>query len=118
MRCYLGIIFIFDLQKPLLMYYQKIVFSILSLAFCLTSLAQKSEKQTNFQYEYLRGLELYNKEIYQAAYTSFEKTLKNIDNNDNLKEDCTYYLAITSVKLNKRWAENSLIDFTNNFRNF
>lgn len=115
MRCYLGIIFIFDLQKPLLMYYQKIVFSILSLAFCLTSLAQKSEKQTNFQYEYLRGLELYNKEIYQAAYTSFEKTLKNIDNNDNLKEDCTYYLAITSVKLNKRWAENSLIDFTNNY---
>lgn len=97
------------------MYYQKIVFSIFFLALSFQSLAQKSEKYTNSQKEYLRGLALYNKQIFQAAYTSFEKTLESIENDSELKEDCSYYLAITSVKLDKRWAENSLIDFTNNY---
>lgn len=93
----------------------KILTSFFILFFCNLSFSQKSEKFISPNAEFERGLDLYNKEVYLAAYDSFDRTAQDPQTDENIKENCDYYLAITSVKLNKRGAEEILINFTKKY---
>ena len=97
------------------MQFFKIIASLFFLLYFSDNFAQKTEKFTHSNTEFDRGIELYNTSNYQAAYDSFEKSLQNLNTGSNIKEDCEYYLAITSVKLEKQDAENQLLNFTKKY---
>ena len=90
--------------------------ALLATLFSYTySVAQKTEKFTNPNFEFERGLAFYKKEVYQAAYNSFDKASQHLKSNSTIQEDCAYYMAITSVKLEKQDAEKLLTHFTEKY---
>jgi len=93
----------------------KIFITVLALFFSLLSNSQKSDKFTHPLYDFEQGLELYNNDIYEAAFNAFSRASKNLENDPSATEDCAYYLAITAVKLGKKEGENMLLDFTTKY---
>lgn len=77
--------------------------------------AQKTEKFIYANAEFERGISLYNKNMHEAAYNAFDRATQNIAADTNIQEDCEYYLAITSVKLEKKNAEELLLNFSKKY---
>lgn len=97
------------------MHLHKIFIVILAMSFSMLVNGQKSDKFTHPLYEFERGLDLYQKNIYEAAYNSFTKASENIKSDPSIAEDCAYYLAITAIKLEKKGSEESLLNFTKTY---
>jgi len=97
------------------MHLQKFVFSILAGLFCLLSTAQKSAIHTNSLYDYQHGLELYEEGAYQSAQSFFNKALLSSEANLSVQENCNYYIAMSSVKLNKKEGEAQMLRFVKNY---
>jgi TolA-binding protein len=76
---------------------------------------QKSDKFTHPLYEFERGFNLYQKNIYEAAFHAFTRASENLKSDPSVIEDCAYYLAITAVKLEKKQGEKLLLNFTKKY---
>ena len=93
----------------------KILTVLLAMFFSMLTNGQKSDKFTHSLYEFERGLDLYKKNIFEAAFNAFTRASENINLDRNISEDCAYYLAITAIKLEKKDGEESLLNFTKKY---
>ncbi|WP_152287858.1 tetratricopeptide repeat protein [Flavicella marina] len=97
------------------MQFTKIFTSLLTLFFCVLANSQKSDKFSQPNFEFQRGLDLYNKEIYEAAFDAFSRVSKEVTSDKNLAESCDYYLALTAIKSEKNNGEALLFEFAENY---
>ncbi|MEI6864677.1 tetratricopeptide repeat protein [Flavicella sp.] len=93
----------------------KIFTVLIAVFFNLLINGQKSDKFTQPLFEFERGIDLYEKNIYQAAYSSFTRVSESLNLAPNTAENCAYYMAITAIKLNKKEAEKLLLNFTDKY---
>ena len=75
---------------------------------------QKSDRFRYPIYEFEQGVELYNNGSYAGALNAFTRASKELKTSP-LIEDCSYYVAITAVKLEKSEGESMLLDFTEKY---
>ena len=93
-----------------------IVLLILILAFSTnSSFSQKNLVYSEPTAEYEKGLELFNKEKYNAAQDCFSKTIDAIDDpQSEMRISAEYYSAICAIELYHTDAESQLTKFISN----
>ncbi|MGO2356823.1 MAG: tetratricopeptide repeat protein [Mesonia sp.] len=72
--------------------------------------SQQTAIYTNDFAEYNRARVLFENNQYQAAQTLFQKVEEDVSGQE-LKADCTYYIAICAVRLNQSNADSLMEDF-------
>jgi len=80
----------------------------------MTSWAQKTEIQTNFDAEFHHALSLYNNKAYAGAQKLFTQISKKAENYQNIKTDADYYDAMCAIKLDQNNADKKVLDFVKN----
>ncbi|MDO1501261.1 tetratricopeptide repeat protein [Winogradskyella maritima] len=89
----------------------------LLLVFLVTTtflFAQKSAIYTSDLLDYQKALTLYNNQQYKAAQSLFDDVKRETED-ENLKSDCTYYIANCAVRLNQKNADNLIEDFVEEY---
>jgi tetratricopeptide (TPR) repeat protein len=93
---------------------QHIVSILLFFLIINLSKAQQSKIYTHDDVVYLKALSLYNSEQYIASQALFQKIKNNIKD-DQIKGDCTYYIANCAVRLNQQNADDLMEGFVENY---
>ncbi len=75
---------------------------------------QQSQAYTNPFLDYNKALELYNNNQFAASQMLFTK-IKEQTNNQDLKGDCSYYIASAAVRLNQKDADRLMQDFVSQY---
>jgi len=85
-----------------------------SCLWIMTSWAQKTEIQTNFDAEFHHAIKLYNNKAYAGAQKLFVKISENSDNYQDIKTDADYYDAMCAIKLDQKSADDKVLNFVKN----
>lgn len=93
---------------------RKIYLIIVLFGFCANVFSQQSAIYTNDLVSYNQALELYNNAQFLAAQNLFDKVGQNTKD-ENVKANCSYYVANCSVKLNQKGADHRLDNFVKNY---
>ncbi len=89
---------------------------LLYISVSFSVIAQETEVYTNELKHYRKGLELYDKEKYSAAYNSFEQALADMKEPSGMAyEEATYYKALCALQLFNRDAEYLLKEFVKHY---
>ncbi|MBC3757455.1 tetratricopeptide repeat protein [Hyunsoonleella sp. SJ7] len=88
--------------------------SILTFCLCLQVFSQQSAVYTNDLVDFQKALSLYNNQQYLAAQSLFAQIKKTAEK-ENLKSDCTYYIANCAVRLNQQNADQLINDFVDEY---
>ncbi|MFD2725585.1 tetratricopeptide repeat protein [Hyunsoonleella rubra] len=88
--------------------------SILTFCLCLQVFSQQSAVYTNDLVDFQKALSLYNNQQYLAAQSLFSQIKKTAEK-ENLKSDCTYYIANCAVRLNQQNADQLINDFVEEY---
>ncbi|TYP97919.1 tetratricopeptide repeat protein [Tenacibaculum adriaticum] len=91
--------------------------SVLILFCCfwlVSSWAQKTEMQSNFDSKFHNAITLYNNKAYAGAQKLFTEVSNNTDNYQNIKTDADYYDAMCAIKLNQSNADDKVLAFVKN----
>ena len=92
----------------------KIVCIFFSCFWLMTSWAQKTEIQTNFDADFHHAITLYNNKAYAGAQKLFIAISENASNYQNIKTDADYYDAMCAIKLDQKTADAKVINFVKN----
>ncbi|WP_044403480.1 tetratricopeptide repeat protein [Lacinutrix sp. Hel_I_90] len=84
------------------------------ILFTVVSFAQQSAAYTNDFVAYQKALQLYNNQQYLASQTAFRE-IKKTTQEDNIKSDCTYYIANCAVRLNQQNADDLIERFVEEY---
>lgn len=78
------------------------------------AVGQQSTWEWSAQRQYEEARRLYDEGLYAAASDGFERTLRSLgDDRSDLSEQCSYFRAMSAVKLMNRNAENLVEGFLN-----
>lgn len=80
----------------------------------MTSWAQKTEIQTNFDAKFHHAINLYNNKAYAGAQKLFSEISENSTYFQNIKTDADFYDAMCAIKLNQDGADSKVISFVKN----
>jgi tetratricopeptide (TPR) repeat protein len=94
---------------------QFLTFLFLSVTALLFS--QQSIIETSLLTDFNNALQLYQNKAYTAAQKSFEKVVKNSNENSNLKADAAYFEAMCALKLQQTSADQKVLDFVATYPN-
>ncbi|WP_445748004.1 tetratricopeptide repeat protein [Polaribacter sp.] len=93
---------------------------LLNLFFILVTglqFSQQSSIETSILTDFTNALQLYQNKAYTAAQKSFEKVVKNSQENSNLKADAAYFEAMCALKLQQTSADQKILDFVATYPN-
>ncbi len=93
----------------------KIFFSAITVLSSICVKAQKTEINTYQNKDFDYAVALYNDNRYAASQNLFEKINKNTNSNATTKEDCEYYLAISTIKMNELQGNSLMQNFVKNY---
>ena len=91
------------------MFQKKLVFIFIFLV-TINSFSQQTAVYTNDLVDFSKAYELYNDHQYLAAQSLFSDVIKK-STNENVKSNCSYYIAITAIKLNQKNADHLMEQF-------
>jgi TolA-binding protein len=94
--------------------YSWVFLSLLFVGTTTTILAQKTAIYTNELADFNRALTLYKDKQYLAAQLIFDK-VKQVNLNQDVQADCTYYSANCAIRLNQQGADGLMEDFVTNY---
>ncbi len=95
------------------MFQKKLIFTFIIL-FSIHSFSQQTAVYTNDLVEYNRAYELYNNHQYLAAQSLFSDVIKK-SSDENVKSNCSYYIAISAIKLNQQNADHLMEQFVEEY---
>lgn len=96
-------------KNKILMFQKKLVFIFIFLV-TINSFSQQTAVYTNDLVDFSKAYELYNDHQYLAAQSLFSDVIKK-STNENVKSNCSYYIAITAIKLNQKNADHLMEQF-------
>ena len=94
--------------------YSWVFLSLLFVGTTTTILAQKTAIYTNELADFNRAVTLYKDKQYLAAQLIFDK-VKQVNLNQDVQADCTYYSANCAIRLNQQGADRLMEDFVTNY---
>ena len=95
------------------MFQKKLVFIFIVL-FSINTFSQQTAVYTNDLVEFNRAYELYNDHQYLASQALFSDVIKK-SNDENVKSNCSYYIAISAIKLNQLNADHLMEQFVEEY---
>ena len=90
-------------KNKILMLQKKLVF-ILLVFFSISMHSQQTAVYTNNLVDFNRAYDLFNDHQYLAAQSLFSDVIDK-SNDENVKSNCAYYIAISAIKLNQQNAD-------------
>ena len=100
-------------KNKILMFQKKLVF-IFIFFLTINSFSQQTAVYTNDLVDFSNAYELYNDHQYLAAQSLFSDVIKK-STNENVKSNCSYYIAITAIKLNQQNADYLMEQFVEEY---
>ncbi|MFT5248732.1 MAG: TolA-binding protein [bacterium] len=95
------------------MFQKKLVFIFIFL-FTINSFSQQTAVYTNDLVDFNSAYELYNDHQYLAAQSLFSDVIKK-STDENIKSNCSYYIAISAIKLNQQNADHLMEQFVEEY---
>ena len=100
-------------KNKILMFQKKLVF-ILLVFFSISIHSQQTAVYTNNLVDFNRAYELFNDHQYLAAQSLFSDVIDK-SNDENVKSNCAYYIAISAIKLNQQNADYLVEQFVDEY---
>ncbi len=102
------------LQKNKLLMFQKKLVFLLFLLLTVGAYSQQTAVNTNKLVDFHRAYNLFNDHQYLAAQSLFLDVI-NKSNDENVKSNCSYYIAMSAIKLNQQNADHLMENFVEEY---
>lgn len=93
---------------------QRILVFLFFILLSIGSYSQQTAVNTNKLVDFYRAYELFNDHQYLAAQSLFSD-VNNKSNDENVKSNCSYYIAMSAIKLNQQNADQLMENFVEEY---